>query len=77
MTVALWGLDAAGWSVVAAWVAVLVGVVAAVVALSQLAIAVRARREQTQPYVAVSLEGSEAGDEFLELGPLDYVLDWR
>ncbi len=72
MTVALWGLDAAGWSAIAAWVAVLVGVVAAVVALSQLAVAVRARREQTQPYIAVSLEGSEAGDEFLELVVRNY-----
>jgi hypothetical protein len=57
------------WSATAAWVAILVGVIAATLALLQLRDARRIRREQAAPYVIVQFEGSEA-----DPGLIDFVV---
>jgi hypothetical protein len=59
-------LDPNEWSALAAWVAILVGAVAATLALLQLRDARRIRREQAAPYVIVKLEPSEASPEIID-----------
>lgn len=67
MSVGLPHLSATQWSAVASWVTVLAAITAGIVAWRQLREARRLRREQAQPYVAVSLEPSDASPRLVDL----------
>ncbi len=53
------GISNGGWSAIAAWVGLILAVIAALYAWSQLREARQTRNEQAQPYVAIYMEPSE------------------
>jgi hypothetical protein len=53
------GISNGGWSAIAAWVGLILTVIAALYAWSQLREARQTRNEQAQPYVAIYMEPSE------------------
>jgi len=55
------------WSALAAWITLLIAVIAASVAWRQLNEARRLRREQAQPYVVIYMEPNAASPRFLDL----------
>jgi hypothetical protein len=61
------GVEADEWSAAAAWCTLLVALLAARVAYSQLREAARLRREQAQPYVVVFMEPSVADQVHVDL----------
>lgn len=64
---ALLGAEAETWSAMGTWVTAAVAIAAGIIALRQLREVRQTRRDQTQPYVIVYMDGSEAGSEFVEL----------
>ena len=56
-----------GWSAIAAWVALLLVAVAALVAFFQLRLGQRLRAEQAQPYVVIYAEHNAAHPHFIDL----------
>jgi len=59
--------QSADWSALAAWVTVAVAVIVAIIALSQLRLARRLRKEQARPYVAAYMEGTPHHERFIDL----------
>lgn len=70
MTASFWGVSQVGWQAIAAMVAlatVLVTAGAVVIALRQLGIARRTRKEQTRPYIVVDFESSEVSINLMDM----------
>lgn len=61
------GISNGGWSAIAAWVGLLLAVIAARFAWSQFREARRTRDEQAQPYVVIYAEHNEAHPHFIDL----------
>jgi hypothetical protein len=61
------GVSSGGWSAIAAWVGLILAVIAARYAWSQFKEARRTRDEQAQPYVAIYMEPTEADPNAVDL----------
>jgi hypothetical protein len=67
MTATILDISNGGWSAIAAWVGLLLAVIAARYAWSQYSAARQTRDEQAQPYVAIYMEPTEADRNAVDL----------